>query len=106
MPPPSCSGRNLSDDRASDVRVVAGYVGTYPTFLFGEVVVKLFGYFLAWRESHEIERAAGTLVATDPEILAPSLLGEGNLFDDVEAPWPYLVTSRLPGVAWRDAKLE
>ena len=84
---------------------VAGFAGTYPTFLFGDVVVKLFGYFPAWRESHEVERAAGALVATDPEILAPSLLGEGNLFDDVEAPWPYLVTSRLPGIAWRDADL-
>ena len=83
----------------------AGFVGTYPTFLYGDVVVKLFGYFPAWRESHEVERAAEMLVATNPEIVAPSLLDEGHLFDNVHAPWPYLVTTRLPGIAWRDAAL-
>jgi hygromycin-B 7''-O-kinase len=87
------------------IEPVAGFVGTYPTFLCGGVVVKLFGYFPSWRESCEVERAAQTLVATDPEIAAPSLLAEGHLFDDADAPWPYLVTTRLSGVAWRDAEL-
>ena len=41
------------------------------TFLYGDVVVKLFGYFRSWRESHAAERAAQALVATDPEIAAP-----------------------------------
>jgi aminoglycoside phosphotransferase (APT) family kinase protein len=45
------------------------------------------------------------LLATDPEIAASTLLGEGNLFEDPDAPWPYLITSRISGVAWRDAEL-
>jgi len=78
---------------------VAGFNATYPTFLYGDVVVKLFGYSRSWRGSHAAERAAYALVATDPEIAAPSLLAEGRLYDDVDAPWPYLITTRMSGVA-------
>ena len=85
--------------------LAAGFNPTYPTFLFGDVVVKLFGYSRAWRKSHAAERAAQALVATDPEIAAPSLLAEGRLYDGVDAAWPYLVTTRMPGVSWRDAEL-
>lgn len=81
---------------------VAGLNATYPTFLYGDVVVKLFGYSRSWRPSHAAERAAQALVATDPEIAAPRLLGEGRLYDDIGAPWPYLITTRMSGVAsWR-----
>jgi hypothetical protein len=85
--------------------LVAGFNPTYPTFLIGDVVVKLFGGTRAWRESHAAELAAQTLVAGDPEIAAPRLLGEGRLYDDDDAAWPYLVTTRVYGVSWRDAEL-
>jgi len=82
--------------------LVAGINATYPTFLYGDVAVKLFGYARAWRESHTAERAAQALIATNPEIAAPSLLSDGRLYDDVDAPWPYLITTRMSGVAsWR-----
>jgi len=68
----------------------AGVGGSYPTFLCGDVVVKLFGYVPFWRASHAAERAAQRLVATDPEIAAPALRSEGRLFDALDAPWPYL----------------
>jgi len=84
---------------------VAGFNATYPTFLYGDVVVKLFGYARAWRESHAAERAAQALVASDPEIAAPSLLSEGRLYDDVDAPWSYLITRRMSGVASGRAEL-
>ena len=84
---------------------VAGIGGTYPTFLFGHVVVKLFGYVRSWRESHAAERAAQALLATDPEIAAPSLLSDGRLYDDHDTPWPYLITTRMSGVAWQNAEL-
>src|SRR4030081_669053 len=84
---------------------VAGFNATYPIFLYGDVVVKLFGYSGSWRESHTGERAAYALVATDPEIAAPRLLAEGQLYDDVGAAWPYLVTTRMSGVSWRNAQL-
>ncbi|MFJ4922106.1 phosphotransferase family protein [Streptomyces sp. NPDC088725] len=86
-------------------KLTAGTNGTYPTFLYGDLVVKLFGYSRAWRESHTAERAAQTLIATDPEIAAPRLLGEGRLYEDDSAPWPYLITTRMPGIPWREAEL-
>jgi hygromycin-B 7''-O-kinase len=80
----------------------AGFNATYPTFVCGELVVKLFGYSRSWRTGHTAERAAYRLVATDPEIVAPSVLGEGRLYEGAEAAWPYLITTRLTGVAsWR-----
>ncbi len=86
----------------ADGEPAAGFNGTYPTFIVGEVVVKLFGHFQTWREGHAAERAAYALLASDPEIAAPHLLGEGRLCDDIETPWPYLITTRMPGVAlWR-----
>ncbi len=85
---------------------VAGVNATYPTFLCsnpsGDLAVKLFGYFHPWRRSHAAERAAYALLASDPEIAAPRLLGEGRLFDGSDAPWSYLITSRMAGAAaWR-----
>ena len=80
----------------------AGFNATYPTFVCGEVVVKLFGGPGPWRKSNSGERAAHELIARDPGIAAPRLLGAGRLYEDDEAPWPYLVTTRMPGVAsWR-----
>lgn len=84
---------------------VAGFNATSPTFLYGDIVVKLFGYSRAWRTSHAAERATQRLLATDTEIAAPRLLGEGRLFDDDDAPWPYLITTRMPGVASFRAEL-
>lgn len=84
---------------------VAGFNATYPTFLYGDVVVKLFGYVTSWRETHAAERAAHALVATDPEIVAPTLLAEGRLDEDVDEGWPYLVTTRMSGVASQNAEL-
>ena len=83
---------------------VAGFNPTYPTFLLGDVVVKLFGYSQAWREGHAAERSAQALVATDLEIAAPSLLADGRLYDESDAAWPYLVTTRMHGVAWQFAE--
>jgi hygromycin-B 7''-O-kinase len=87
-------------DRGQDP--VAGFNATFPTFVLGDVVVKLFGYLRAWRAGHAAERGAQALVATDPEIAAPRLLAEDRLYEDVDALWPYLITTRVSGVAsWR-----
>jgi aminoglycoside phosphotransferase (APT) family kinase protein len=86
-------------------KLVAGFNPTYPTFLYGDVVVKLFGYSRAWRESYAAERAAMSLIATDPEIAAPELLADGKLYDDNDTPLPYLVSKRIAGVALRNANL-
>lgn len=85
--------------------LVPGIGGTYPTFLYGAVVVKLFGFLRSWRESYTAEHAAHSLLAGDYRIAAPSLLAKGQFFDDDNAPWPYLITTRLSGVSWYDAEL-
>jgi hypothetical protein len=84
---------------------VAGVGGSYPTFLCGDLVVKLFGHVPPWREGFAAEHAAHLLLATDPEIVAPGLLAAGHLWEEEHARWPYLITSRMPGVAWRYAAL-
>ncbi len=87
------------DLAGADRKPAAGFNATYPTFVCGDVVVKLFGQSQAWRRSFEAERAAHELIATDSEIAAPGLLGDGRLYDDDSAPWPYLITTRMSGVA-------
>jgi hypothetical protein len=47
-------------------QTAAGFNPTYPIFLHGDVVVKLFGYSRSWRASHAAERAAYAVLATDP----------------------------------------
>lgn len=84
---------------------VAGFNPTHPTFLTGGVVVKLFGYTRTWQKSHESELAAQAVVAIDPMIAAPRLLAEGRLFDNIDASWPYLVTTRISGVTLQDVEL-
>ncbi len=92
-------GRHDLDGAA---RPVAGFNATYPTFVCGDVVVKLFGRFHAWRDAHASERAAYVQIARDPVIAAPEMVGDGHLFDTGDAAWPYLITTRVPGVAsWR-----
>ncbi|WP_312116343.1 phosphotransferase family protein [Brevibacillus reuszeri] len=88
-----------------DQELLAGLGGTYPTFLYGDVVVKLFGYMQSSEKSFEAERAAKLLLATDREIAVPRLVGEGRLFEDDHNPWSYLITTRMPGVTWQYAEL-
>jgi len=84
---------------------VAGFNPTYPTFLVGDVVVKFFGGTRSWREVCAAEGAAQTRVGTDPAIGAPRLLAQGVLYPELDATWPYLVTTRMHGVAWHEAAL-
>lgn len=81
--------------------IEGGVNPTHPTFLIGDVVVKVFAGLPRWRESHQAERAALAAVARDPQVLAPRLLAEGRL----AAGWPYLVLERAAGVPWGEARL-
>ncbi|WP_194236222.1 phosphotransferase [Streptomyces acidicola] len=82
-----------------DEGIVAGTGGTYPTYLCGDVVIKLFGHLPSWRGGSVAETAAHELLAAHPDIAAPKLLGRGRLFDDPAEPWPYLITTRMPGAS-------
>lgn len=83
----------------------SGFVGTYPTFLAGDVVVKLFGHFPSWRSDHATELEVQRILLAHKEIPAPALLADGALYGTGE-PWPYLLTERLSGTAIRDSRLE
>jgi aminoglycoside phosphotransferase (APT) family kinase protein len=81
-----------------------GAVGTFPTFLVGRYVVKLFGELFSGPVCHEAELSIHRLLLAHPAVPAPRLVAEGRLFDD-GWPWPYLVTTRLDGASWSDARL-
>ncbi|MDA1278467.1 MAG: phosphotransferase [Chloroflexi bacterium] len=89
----------------SGEELVPGVGGTYPTFVQAGVVVKLLGYVRPPRDSNEVELAALETLAADPEIKAPRLLARGQVFDNSADPWSYLITTRMPGVAWEYAGL-
>lgn len=80
--------------------VVAGFPGTCAVFIVNETaVIKLFPPLVAG--DFERERAVYRLLdGRLPEM--PRLLTDGVLRDRME--WPYLITSFLPGAAWRDAR--
>jgi aminoglycoside phosphotransferase (APT) family kinase protein len=78
-------------------------VGTFPTFLVGDLVVKLFGPAFDGAGSYAAERAMLRLLSAHPAIPGPPLIAEGWLFEE-EPRWPYLITARLPGVAIREAR--
>jgi len=84
--------------------ITAGAGGTYPTFLLGDLVIKLFGGQGPWRSSFSAERAALQALATQPGVAGPRLLASGWLHEVSEA-WPYLVMARVQGVAWGQAGL-
>lgn len=90
---------------SDETTVSAGRGGTFPTLLCGDVVVKFFGHLPFWNQAYSAEHAANWYVAQDHRILAPAVLTHGRLFDDSDAPWPYLVTARARGVNWEDASL-
>ena len=85
--------------------ITAGIGATYPTFLHGELVIKLFGGQGSWRASFQAERAALLAVADVPGVAAPELLAEGWLQEGAAPSWPYLVMARMRGVPWGQAGL-
>lgn len=85
-------------------RPTVGVVGTFPTFLAGRHVVKLFGELSFGPECHAAEQSIHRTLLEHPEIPAPALIAEGHLFED-GWPWPYLITTRLAGTAWSNAPL-
>jgi hygromycin-B 7''-O-kinase len=79
------------------------FVGTCPTFLVGELVVKLFGETFDGAEAFAAERAMGELLTGVPEIPAPAVVATGRLFDGSAGwAWPYLIMERLRARAARD----
>lgn len=85
--------------------MVSGFAGTYPTLVGPSRVVKLFGHFGNWRRSFRAEIAAHEAIRGQRWIRAPKIIATGRLFPETDQDWPYLVSERLDGVAWRDCRL-
>lgn len=76
--------------------IEAPFVGTFPTFLAGDVVVKLYGETFDGAAAYAAERAMGELLATVSEVPAPAVIASGELFDGPDRwRWPYLIMERL-----------
>jgi aminoglycoside phosphotransferase (APT) family kinase protein len=86
-------------------RVEVGIGGTYPTFLVDDVVIKLFGHLPRWQDAFRAELAVMQFIGQDPSLAAPRLLGSGEIFDAPSPICPYMLTSRMAGVAWDRATL-
>ncbi len=67
------------------------------------MVIKCFGFAGEWLATWENERCAQERLALDDRILAPRLLGSGELFPGDEHPVPYLLLSRISGRDWHEA---
>ncbi len=93
------------DLHAEGATPVAGIGGTYPTFVIGDLVVKLFGYHPLWRESFAAEQGALALAASDAKIFAPGIIAAGELDESSKAAWPYLIMDRVAGISWSRADL-
>lgn len=80
--------------------IEAGYPGTCAVFVVdGVAVIKFFPPMVA--RDYDRERTAYGLVGgLSPHL--PRLLAEGVFHDRIL--WPYLILSRLPGEAWREAR--
>ncbi|MCA9859376.1 MAG: phosphotransferase [Thermomicrobiales bacterium] len=92
-------GLRLADD------AVLGPGGSYPVVVSGDLVVKFFGFAGEWHATWRNEHVAHERLALDPRILAPQLLGAGQLFPGAEHPLPYLILTRISGVSWCDVSL-
>lgn len=80
----------------------APFVGSFPTFLAGDVVVKLFGDAFDGPGSCAVEQGMYEVLASHPRIRAPQLVAAGALFDDPGWHWPYLISERIGGVPVRE----
>lgn len=73
--------------------------GTYPTFIADEkLVIKFFGRLFDGAEAYAAEVESARLLALDPVLPTPRLLGSGSLSENAQGwPWPYLIFDCVQG---------
>jgi hypothetical protein len=82
-------------------QATVGAAGTFPTFLVGDNVVKFFGQRFDGAECFLSERSLYTRVLPKLNPTVPRHVADGHLFETGWR-WPYIVTTRLAGTAWRE----
>jgi hygromycin-B 7''-O-kinase len=81
----------------------AGVLGTFPTYLTGTgLVVKLFTRRFNGEASYEAEVRANALAAAGG-LPSPRVVASGDLYDDGDWRWPFLVFEEVDGVPLRTA---
>ncbi len=84
----------------------AGLPGSNAVFLVDErYAVKLYPDLFGGARSYPVERACYGLVAGAVGIPAPALVAAGDLFDQDGWPWPYLVTTVMPGLSLGESRV-
>ena len=82
-----------------------GFNSTYPVFLIDNIVVKFFGHRPYWQDAFNTECTAHEYLLKDNTILAPRILAKDMLFINTDTPWPYIISSKIPGQSWLDTNL-
>lgn len=79
----------------------AGLPGTHPVFILDEkYVLKFYTHFFGESTTISRELDLYTLFARFPQLPFPALIASGNLLSEEGAwPWPYIITSALPGTS-------
>ncbi|HZU67613.1 MAG TPA: aminoglycoside phosphotransferase family protein [Ktedonobacteraceae bacterium] len=87
--------------------VRAGFPGTNPVFIVNETyVIKLYSDLFDGERSFLVEHEVYRLIATQPDLPAPSLVASGELFDAHDGwSWPYIVTQIIPGLSMSESEL-
>jgi len=85
--------------------IMAGYNPTYPVFLNDKYVIKFFGYRHNWKEAFNIESIAHETLAKDSTLLAPTILAKGQLFNNTDDCWPYIISTKVRGDSWLNTNL-
>lgn len=97
--------REVLDRHALTIAVLEPpFVGTFPTFIVGDLVVKLFGPGFDGERSSQVEAAVHALLNLQADIPSAALIATGQLYDS-HPTWPYLVTQRVRGRAIREVSL-
>ena len=82
-------------------KVQAGFNSTNPVFITDSVVIKLFGYRHNWQQAHRDEQASYDFLSQDTSLLTPKRLAVGQLFENADMPWPYIISEKAPGHSWQ-----
>jgi hygromycin-B 7''-O-kinase len=97
-----CSRHGLAPCR----HIRSGLGGTHPVFIVDDrYVVKLFTDLFNGAHGFAVESDLYPLLAATPQIPVPSLLAQAHLFPEGGGwPWPYLVSTVLPGMSMGEVR--
>ncbi len=91
--------------KLNDNRIIPGYNSTNPVFVCGDNVIKFFGFRPQWEAAYQNEHRLYQSLAQEAELLTPRCIAHGELFSGTPDPWPYLISTTIPGKTWENSEL-